>query len=470
MDLRPYQSGAIDGLRQGFREGARRQVLVAPPGAGKTVLASAMIQGALERGNPSLFLANRRELITQCASKLRAFGLEPGIIMAGFPEHRERMIQVGSIESIRRRPWLPDAKLVFVDECHLRGSEFLLELLPDSYLVGLTATPCRKTGRGLGEDFDHMVVAASFSQLIEEGFLLEPRTFAPTIPDTSGLPVRGGDFRVSDVDDVMNRRSVIGDVVATWLRLASCRRSVFFGTTVAHSKRTCRAFLDAGVPAAHIDGTTPYDTRRALLAKLVSGEILVLCNCEVFTYGWDCPEVEVAIIARPTASLALHIQVGGRVFRPCPGKERPLILDHAGNTLQHGWVTADRDWNLEQRATRRKKSNAGGAPAIRQCPECYALMPPSLASCSECGHVFVVEAPEVKVAGGDLLELTQDSYDAMIASLNRAEAQRIVFYRRMWLIALDRKYKPGWARMAFRREFGHYPTTEVVRAATAKVS
>lgn len=465
MELRPYQTRAVERLTDGFRSGTRRQLLVAPTGAGKTVLAADMLRRAAEHGTPSVFLAPRRELIQQASEKLDAFGVRHGILMAGHREQRGRAVQVCSVETLRRRPWRPAAKLVMVDEAHQRSFQWLMEELDSPWVVGLTATPWRLNGAGLEEDFDDLVLAATPRQLVGEGFLLEPRTFAPSTPDTTQLRVTGGDFNAKDVDALMNRAELVGDTVEHWKTLAEGRPTVAFATSVAHSQAIRDAFVEAGVQAEHIDGTTHYRERARVLKGLERGEVQVVCNCELVTYGWDCPPAACAIVARPTASLVLWIQMAGRILRPHPGKLQPIIIDHAGNALDHGLVMEDRDYLLDRPSEKRRKGKARRAAPLRTCEHCYAVLPISATTCTACGKALKSKPRAVRQEDGTLQEVDEFSAKRLRMAANRRLREKADFFAELERQRRVRRYKPGWSKHRFKMRYGHWPTKEIIRLA-----
>jgi superfamily II DNA or RNA helicase len=385
-------------------------VLVVPTGGGKTSIAVHIIQKTVETvaaqrpvktapPNTVLFLAHRKELVEQCSERLTQFGLDNhGIMMASHPRRRPfAPIQVGSIATVaRRRPLDPAPRVIFADECHRSvsaGYGKVLDLYPDAIVIGLTATPWRLDGRGLGELYDELVIGATYQELLthpDGPFLVRPRVFCPMSErlDLDAVKLTGGDYRLDELGEKMTEGHRIGDIVDWWGKLARGRRTVAFTTTVAHSRALMDAFAGAGVRAGHIDGNTDWDERKGTLQKLKSGALDVVCNCAVLTEGWDCPETEVGILARPTKSLALYMQQVGRVLRPAPwiNKQEALVLDHAGCVLDHGWPTEDREWTLDD-----WKDMEGGpkkAPSAKICPTCFLALPAQQRTCPSCGHVF----------------------------------------------------------------------------------
>lgn len=446
--LRDYQQQVIEDARARWRE---RPVIVAPTGAGKTVIGGEIVRRAVARGRRVLWLAHREELIEQAASRIARSGVGTAIIMAGRRENRAEPVQVASIQSLVRREY-PVADLVVIDEAHhARASTYrrVLEAYPGAAIIGLTATPFRSDGKGLGDVFGAICVAATAADLVESGALLEPRFFAPYTPDLKGVRKRGGDYSDSDLAAVMDKPHLVGDVVATWKARASDRRTVVFATTVAHSQHIVSAFVEAGVAARHIDGETPKAERAAILADLASGRVQVVSNCAVLTEGWDLPALSCAVFARPTASLGLYLQCVGRVMRPAPGKQDAMVLDHAGNVLRHGLPTEDLEYSLEDGVLRRE----GQRKPTKTCPACFAVVPVRWRQCG-CGFVFGREIA-VEQRSGDLAEI--------VAPRKRDKtpmAARVAWFEPIVAQAVAGGFKPGWAGRQYRERYGVWPRGE----------
>lgn len=390
MELRTYQHQAIDGARAQLRAGKRRVLIVSPTGSGKTVIASAIIQSAVQRGSRVLFLAHRRELIHQTSQKLTAFGVRHGIIMG-----RERMAlqhaaQVASIQTLaRRRDALSSVDLVFFDEAHHAAADTYLQVLkwfPAARVVGLTATPWREDGRGLADVFDSYVVVTTPRKLKDEGFLVPVGGWAYEAIDTSGAQVRGGDFVTSSLAGAAMSKRVLGDVVEEYLRHAGGARGICFATTVQASEALAAQFREAGVAAEHIDGETAKEERDAILARLRAGLTRVVVNCNVLTEGFDCPELEVCMLARPTLSLSLYLQMVGRVLRPAPGKASARIHDHAGLLALHGHPYQDWDYEPapDTSVNAKRDDSRTTTPAEKRCPACGSVR--AGWPCDACGH------------------------------------------------------------------------------------
>ncbi|MDO9020542.1 MAG: DEAD/DEAH box helicase [Deltaproteobacteria bacterium] len=460
---RPYQVEGIEAARSLLAQ-VKRVLLVLATGGGKTIIAVLVALGALKKGKRVLFVGPRREIVGQAFWKLVEAGipeLDCGVIMAdGVIPHavtrqpynaRRPMapVQVASIQTLTHRR-LPPADVVFIDEAHHATSETWAKVIAHyaeggSVVVGLTATPCRADGAGLGKWFDRLHVIASFAELAERGFLEVPRVFTtPRAPDLSKVKLtKAGDYNPEQLAAAMNTGGLVGDVVEHWQRHAEGRTTVVFAASVEHSRELCAAFRAAGVAADHVDADTEEAERDAALTRLARGESTVLCNMGICTEGWDLPRCKCVVLARPTKSLSLFLQMCGRGLRPWEGVSA-LLLDHAGAVHEHGFPSDPREWSLDGRMKRK------AAPSVRTCPKCYAAMPGGTLACTECGFIFPVEERDAPShVDGELMEAEAKPPPTM--------AERRAWYAGACEQAAKRHRKVGYARHQYREQFGKWP-------------
>ena len=416
MQLRPYQVEAVDGARAELRRGAKRCLIVLPTGGGKTVVAAEIIHRAEERGSRTLFLAHRRELIVQTSDKLQRFGVRHGIIMAGQPRALQHLVQVASIQTLaHHQDILSKVDLIFFDEAHhaAAGSYTkVLEWFPQARVVGLTATPWRLDGRGLADVFDGHVLVRTPKQLRDEGFLVPVGGWEFEAIDTSRARVQRGDYAVKDLAEEAGKPRVVGDIVEEWQRYAEGKRTVVFCVNIETSKLVAEKFRAAGVAAEHIDGEMATRERDAIVARLRSGETRVVCNCNVLTEGFDCPELEVCVLARPTLSTALYLQMVGRVLRPAQGKTGARIHDHAGCLAAHGHPYANRDYSPEVSTRGERQTLDADTRRRNRCPSCKSER--AGYPCDNCG--FSPTPEELKI------EFEEAAHARAIAEENSPEA------------------------------------------------
>ena len=420
LTLRPFQAELITKVRQSFVSGKKAPLIVAPCGAGKTVLFSYLTEAIVKKGNRVLLLAHRAELIDQISNTLNQFGVNHSFIAASMSFNPFSMVHVGSVMSVVRRlnkTAPPD--VIITDEAHhsCAGSwKKILGNYPKAWKIGVTASPVRLSGEPLGDIFDDMIIGPSVNELINLGFLTKYRIFAPSTIDVSGLKTRGGDYAR---DELMNRSMhVTGDAIVEYRKRALGKRAVVFCTTVEHATMVMHSFRAAGFVTACIDGTMATRDRANLVSDFRNGKIEVMTSVDIISEGFDLPAIECAIMLRPTKSLGLWIQQSGRALRLHPGKDHAIILDHAGNTEFHGLPCDDREWSLKGTLPRSKAPN--------KCGSCYGYQSDPLARvCEFCGAILKVvafrdgkerELPEV--VEGDLVEI-----DPSIARRARAKEQ-----------------------------------------------
>ena len=524
---RPYQQQAIEEIRQAFRDGKRKIVLVAPTGSGKTVKAAVVIEGAVAKGNRVLFLAHRKELIEQCSKTLDEIGVDHGVIKSNHWRRRPELpVQVASVQTLyakrgcpdckearkaatdeevpcdrcegkgKIRKTMPKAEVIVIDETHRCLAPIYQEILveyPDALVLGLTATPWRLDGRGMGRMYEQIVATVQIQQLVDEGFLLPLRVYAPDLPDLSEVKTQRGDYDNESVSRIMGADKLVGNIVDHWFRLGEDRRTVVFTSNVENSKELARRFGLAGVAAEHLDGSTPDKDRDAILARLASGETKIVCNVDVLVEGYDLPALGCVVLARPTQSLTRFLQQVGRVMRPHGDQTYAVIIDHAACVHEHGLPTDPRRWSLEDRVKRKKKSEAVEGMACVACESCGALRPLHITVCPACAGVQIAvfrgliqeidgelvevksayacahcESSEVRLeAWGDLEikvrcrscgknSFTVDKQAAKQASTERKRTE----FERLRRVQQAKGIKPAWVKYRYRDMFGAWPPRE----------
>lgn len=448
MQLRPYQVRAVDAVRRLIKDGSRAPLLVAPTGAGKTVIMAHVVASAVTKGRRVCVVAHRAELVRQIVSAMQAVGLEPGIIAPWARPNPFPPVQVASVQSLVRRPVMPHCDLLVIDEAHHTTPDNqwgqAIEMLGPRHILGLTATPVRTDGRGLGDVYDGMEVVTSTAELVEQGYLARPVVYAPAVlPDLSGVRMVGGDYSTAGAAKAMGTAKVVGDAAGHYQRLCPGARAVAFGVSIQHCEAISEAFRDAGIESEVIDGRLSDGDRASMLDRLRSGSTRVLVSCDLIGEGFDLPAIEAAILLRPTVSTGLYLQQVGRALRPAEGKARAVILDHAGNTIRHGMPTDEREWSLagEDGATRAKKRKADpDALPVWQCQHCYAYTPSKERECEACGVERPYLGRQVEEHQGELVEITR--------APKRKDPERGRARSLDDLLAIEkaRGYKPGWAR------------------------
>lgn len=478
--LRPYQTKALEDLRDVIRSGARKPLLVMPTGAGKAVCLAEMVRLAQAKGQRTLILAHRQELISQLGEKLAAVGVKYGLVMSTFPLSPGIPVQLGSVQTVSKRlDKIGQFGMIVIDEAHHATAPSYLaviEKFPSAFLLGLTATPERLDGKGLGDVFDALVEGPTVKQLTKLGALCPFEAFSGAEANLKGVRTQMGEFNQKDLAKAVNKVTLVGDMTRAYLKHAPGLQAMAFGVTVDHARSIADAFNHSKVPAEWLSGECPKEKRARVMQEFRDGKISVLASCELFGEGIDVPAVGAVILARPTQSLTVYLQQVGRGLRPSPGKEKLIILDHAGNCRRHGLPTRRRLWSLQGRlknvvflerfcvACNDKVEVAQGET---KCPECGTAFP--VAAAKE-GNKRVVETiagrlermveadiPEHGFSWKKPLDMSQTQWERAVVVAKALKIPPICSREHLDKIAKERGYKPGWAWHTSRKLMGIEP-------------
>lgn len=435
MQLRPYQNELVEQVRQAWREGYKAPCIVLGCGGGKSCIVAEIARRTTWNGKRVLFLVHRKELVDQI---FRTF-VRWGVLMD--------LCDIGMVQTFTRRlKKLRKPSVIITDENHhslAQSYKRIYDFFPEVPRVGVTATPIRLNGDGLGDVNDKLIIGVSTKWLIENHCLAPYDYYAPDIADLTGLHTKMGEYVTADVEKAMIKKAVFGDVIKYYKQLANGKKSVCYCSSVKHSEATAKAFCDAGIKAVHIDGTTPKAERDRIISDFRKGNITILCNVDLISEGFDVPDCECAILLRPTHSLTLYIQQAMRCMRYREGK-RAIIIDHVGNYARHGMPDDNRQWSLEKKKrTSKKKEEAQQASRVSQCPECFftfASPPPgSKAICPKCGYIFPVRERNVEFDTETKL-IKVESFRLDFSSPDDCQT-----YQDLLQYAKKHGYKPGWA-------------------------
>lgn len=453
IHLRPYQHDAVERIRQAYRQGHRSVLFVLPTGGGKTVVFSHIAEQAAGRGNRICVLVHRQELLRQASASLTSLGVRHGLIAAGRSMDLSAPVQIASVQTLARRLRHIPAdyfQLLVIDEAHHSNAGTWAKVLAHcstARVLGVTATPCRSDGRGLGEHYQAMVMGPTPAELTEQGFLAAARVLAPPGPSMIQVRKRMGDYDLAQAGQILQAGQALGDTLSHYRRYLDGQTAIAFCCSVAHAEAVAELFNRHGVAAASIDGTMDSSTREQLLGDLGAGRLKVLTSCQLIGEGVDVPSVAGCILLRPTQSVSLHLQMIGRCLRPQPGKTA-VILDHVGNVLRLGHHLEEREWSLDGVA----KKDREKSPSVKICPKCFAALPSAKPTCPDCGHEFVAERRELVHVDGELEEITTVSRKREQARATTLQDLIQVGQRR------NMKNPVGWARhvLAARETKGHW--------------
>jgi ATP-dependent helicase IRC3 len=351
LALRAYQQDALAAIEAAEARGVRRQLIALPTGTGKTIIFVHLLQ---QRGGRALILVHRDELLQQVSEKLALVGLrDVGIVKAEHDQH-DRPVVVASVQTLSRDTRLArvtaDFETIIVDEAHHATADSYRKVLahvgafaPDGPLVtGWTATAERADGTALGDVFQEIVFEKPLLEMIRAQYLCDVKAVQVHLAvDFNSLHTRAGDFIETESERLLLAADAPAHVVEAYQAHAADRtRTIVFTPTITVAHAMADAFTDAGIAAEALDASTPLDQRRAILRRFHAGETAVIPNCGILTEGFDCPPTDCIIVARPTKSRPLYVQMVGRGTRRYPGKSDCLILDVVGVTARHDLVTA----------------------------------------------------------------------------------------------------------------------------------
>lgn len=458
MILRPKQAALVEDIRAAFRD-IDRLLLVSPTGSGKTVMFAYITSRANAMQRKVLIAAHRVELIDQISRALRTFDVPHGVIAPGF-ERTNHNVQVASIFTLARRlHTIEEPDLIILDEAHHAIANTwsrLLEQFQDSRVLGVTATPERMDGRGLGASvgghFDKLIVGPDVAELIADGHLAKPKIYAsPRHLNFEDVRVRGGDFANDQLQTILTRPEIVGDTVEHYNRLIPGKRCIAFCVSVAHAEAVQSNFAFHGIASESIDGTMSSEERGSKIRRFSRGDIKVLTSCDLISEGFDVPALDAVMLLRPTRSLSIYLQQVGRCLRPSEGKEFAYILDHVGNVARHGLPHEPRDWTLDGRERGQRSTEL----TTVTCPSCYAVWPANTSTCEDCEHSFDLAREAARSQGdgsnarqlaqtdGSLQELTPEMIEARRVQ-RQLELRQARTREELEALAAQRGYRRGW--------------------------
>lgn len=493
--LRPDQVALKRDLRQAFLDGHQAIIACAMTGFGKTVFAADIIKETVKRGKKVLFLARQEELIGQCCEKLEANGVFFGVIRAGDYKHINRApVQVASAATLVNRlypkdpdyqMWIPEADLIFLDECHensiIPTTRKILAKYPNARIVGLSATPERTDGKGLGRSvggvFDAIVYGPSPKELIGMGLISDYVIFkAPDTYDFEGVKIVNGEFDAAQALKRVDTPDLIGKVYENWKARADGKSTIIFAQHTIHGHHLHEKFVEEGENFEYVDADTSKEERRRIVEDFKSKKLLGVINVGLYVRGFDVPHCECIVQAFKTNSLIKHLQTLGRGLRPYENKDRCIILDHGNNAEDKekggqglGLPDDDREWSLEGR----KKRTSNPVTSIT-CPVCRAIVRSTTRVCygelldgGVCGHVFIYVAPKDPVpttASAMLVEMDRTGRltPQQKAQIRIDEEKKYLSetIKKQELYKGISKYDPRSAIFAFRYKYKFWPTSK----------
>ena len=458
MDLRPHQTKSIEMLRNSIAKGLNRPLLAAPTGFGKTVVAAQIAMMAASKGKRVMFICDRIKLVQQTLETFDRFGIDVGVMQGNHERtNYNAPVQIASIQTLARKQHLPIFDICIMDEIHSlhKAHKNLMEVYNNLPFIGLSATPYSK---GLGKYFNDLLVPITTEQLIDKGYLCEVDYYGGRKANLNGvtrraLPTGGTDYDPKSLSDATEKDDkLVGDIIKNWLKWADGRQSIAFAPSIKHSKELVKQFNEAGISAEHIDGYMDEEEREIIYKAHDSGEFMILSCSRLLNTGYDAPKVSCCIDCYPTSSKIVYQQRIGRVLRISEGKDKAIVLDHAGNYGRHGPAESivpdvlddgTQRYNEKDLVKEKKETKA------KECPQCTQQM---VGIRCKCGY----EIP--------LKQQYLDSTDEILTKLSPEQRNRkhtkedkSTFYSELLLYTRSKSYKESWASHKYRERYGVWP-------------
>lgn len=453
INLRPYQIEAIAKIDDEFRKGSRRVLFVSATGSGKTETLSWMVLRAVKHNFPVVFIVRGRNLVHNASERFTKNGIDHSVYMAGsWKRDPKKIVQICSIDTLVSRndfPFSDKQPLVILDEGHLDYRK-AFEAYPNAYVIGATGSPFTDVSI-----YDSYVQTIEPYELRDLGFLVPDKFYVPHLIDVSAVKIRAGDFDKKQLESVVTQSAVVGNVILDWKDLGQNRPTIAFASSIEHSLQLKQSFCEAGIPARHIDASSTDDERKLAIKELKDGKIKVICNVDILSIGVDIPFVSCIVIARPTFSLAWHIQSTGRGLRPSDNKSNCIFIDSAGNCLRHGSPYRVREVSLDKPT---KKKGLKYDTRVTTCEQCYLCYDPTQSDCCpECGHIKPKKDRRVNQIDGKLIEY-EESPNEMKERRKKMIVQK--FYELEWGRKKGRLH-PDWSFIQLFKTFSREEMAEL---------
>lgn len=446
-------------IRQAITAGHRKIVVGAPTGFGKTVVSAKWLDNARQKGKTGAFFCDRIKLVNQTSDTLAKYDIPHSVRQGAFHplEDPFKNIQVASIKTVMGYRRMFDFDFAMIDEAHTIYDVVrkMLEAKTNQIFIGLTATPYTK---GMGDLYDHLIVPFTTRQLIDKGLLVEPHYYRGERVDLNKCG-SGKEFSLKKLENETDKDTfrITGSIEKNWFEHANGERTAAFTPSVNHSKYMVGMFNSAGISAEHIDGYMPPEQAQELYEAHANDEFKVLSNSRILNTGYDDPGLSVLVDCYPVKSVTTWVQRGGRVIRRSPGKTRAIILDHSGNTHEHGYFediwptelhTSDKPHN-EKKLTNKKNQDKKERKE-KVCPQCKGLM---IGIRCKCGYEIPIS--ERFENGQGLLKK-----DDKKRKVTMDEKQQ--FYSQLLGYREEKKkkgkvYSMNWAAHKYREKFGVWP-------------
>lgn len=446
VKLRQYQQDGVDGIRNSFANGIKRVLYVLPTGGGKTETFIHIADKTLSKGKTVFFLVHKKNLVKQISERCNKYNLAHGIIAGSNPKDYSIKAQICSVQTLKNRlAEIPKPDLIIVDEAHHSNAgtwKDILDYYSDVYTLGVTATPIRKDGKGLGDIYKDMVLGPSPAELVQMGNLVMPEYYV--FKQIEALKKvkkdKFGEYDLKQLAEVMDQPAIVGDIIGEYTRLAPGEPAIYSCVNIDHAKSMAESFRSAGYTAEAVHGQLKEEEIQRIFKGLADRTINVVTFCDLISEGTDIPAVAVIGLLRKTTSTALYLQIVGRGLRPCAGKSSCLILDHVNNFAEHKHPLKNRNWQLEmtKKKIKQKEQEEEEEEDYCQCKNCYRVYEKTEDCCPYCGAEkekpirVIVKKKGIAIKDKTTLE----------ELLNKNYSVKVL--EDLWKIKTDRNYKDWW--------------------------
>jgi superfamily II DNA or RNA helicase len=360
MTLHDYQIEHVKEILSNFKK-VKSIMLQMPTGTGKTHVFCEIAKQFRKNEDRKrvLILVHRNELILQIQERLEGFGIPAGIIKSGHFIDDTIQVQIASVQTLCRRnkmSILNNVSLIIIDEAHHTPSNTYIEIL-ETYqnehtkLLGVTATPIRLDGKGFDKVFDKLICSHPFKWFITNSYLSPIKHYASDIIKLENISIvknREGyyDYDEKETEEYFMDKTIMANIIDSYKEFGEDKKAVVFAVTIKHAEEIERRFREAGYLATVVSSLTKPLERKTKVEQFKKGEIKILVNVDIFSEGFDCPDIELVQIVKPTKSLVKYLQMVGRVTRTFKNKKYGIILDNSCLWQDHGLVSDERIWTL----------------------------------------------------------------------------------------------------------------------------
>ena len=459
VTLRPYQEDGVQGIRNSLKKN-KRVLYVLPTGGGKTETFIYIAERAMSMGKTVFFLVHKKNLVRQISERCKKYNLRHGIIAGGYSKQYYLPAQICSVQTLKNRlSDVPVPDLIIVDEAHHSNAgtwKTILDYYSEVYTLGVTATPIRTDGQGLGDIFQDMVLGPYPADLVKMGNLVMPDYY--TFKNLKGLENvkldKHGEYNKNELDKLIEQSGLVGDAVKEYTKLAPGEPAIYSCISIAESKKLAEKFRDAGYAAEAVHGELKDEEIERIFKGLADKTINVVTFCDLISEGTDIPAVAVVGLCRPTMSMALYLQIVGRGLRPCEGKEKCIILDHVGNIGRHKHPLMPRDWSLEgmKKKRKKKKQDEEKEDEYYFCESCYFVYEKTEECCPKCGLVNEKKKRELKIVQGVAVKDTTTLEELLNRKEQRKQLSDCKTFEDLWQYKIYKGYQDFWVKHYFEHK------------------